>query len=766
MKKTLQIARLELSLLFYSPIAWLLMIALFFQVAYGFTGAIEGMQRSQEWYKMSYSFLTSNVFTKNGQGIFSNLLSTLYLYIPLVTMSLISRETSSGTIKLLYSSPLTISQIVLGKFLAMVYYNLVLIGLLSLVVIGGAISIDHFGYMQLLSALLGIYLLLCAYAAIGLFMSSLTTYQVVAAVTTFMVFALLSYIGSLWQDKDFLRDLTFSLSMPGRTVKMLGGFLTTRDVIYFVMIVYIFLSFTIFKLRMARDAGSLLARISGYAFIIISGISVTYLSSRQQFIGYYDATATKRNTLQQKTQEVLKQTGADPIEVTEYVNLLDGTYGRAAAEERIRELDRWEPYLRFKSNIRLKWVYYYDAIPDPYFNTGMNTGKSLKEIFDKKARFLEIDPGRFKSPMEVHQLADLRDEHNRLVMQLSYKGQSTFLRVFDDNDFWPGETEVATALKRLMTNPPRIVFASDGYERSIDKIGSKDYKVLTNVRTNRSSLINRGFSIDSIALKDQEIPQDLSVLVIADRRAGYDSVSMKKLRNYINAGGNLMIAAESSKRALNNEVLKQLGVRLMEGTIVQPSKDFPPDMVTAQITKGGALLSPMLKDDYEGDIPVSMPAVSGLAFDKNNGFAVDTLLVSPEKKSWNRTGKLVLDSAALAFDPKSGDQSGAYPTALALTRKIGKKEQRIIVTSDADFMSNGELNQANIRTANYDFANAVFSWFAHNEFPLYTRRLPPVDNLITVSAIQVKFMKVIYLFVIPGLMLISGTVLLIRRKRK
>ncbi len=325
MKKTLQIARLELSLLFYSPIAWLLMIVLFFQVAYGFVGAIEALQRAQSWYKMYDVFITHHLFTKNGQGVFSNLLSTLYLYIPLITMSLISRETSSGTIKLLYSSPLKISQIVVGKFVAMMAYNLVLIGLMVIVVIGGAFSIDHFAWQQVISALLGIFLLLCAYAAIGLFMSSLTTYQVVAAVSTFMVFAFLSYVGSFWQRYDFFREVTYSLSMPGRTIKMLNGLVTTRDVMYFVAISGIFISFTISKLAMARDAKGRLFQFGRYALIVIVGLAVTYLTSRQQFIGYYDATANKRNTIHDFTRNLLKQMGDEPIEITEYVKYIFST---------------------------------------------------------------------------------------------------------------------------------------------------------------------------------------------------------------------------------------------------------------------------------------------------------------------------------------------------------------------------------------------------------------------------------------------------------
>jgi ABC-2 type transport system permease protein len=766
MKKTLQIARLELSLLFYSPIAWLLMIVLFFQVAYGFTGAIESMQRSQQWYKMSFSNLTSNVFTKPGQGILSNLLSTLYLYIPLVTMSLISRETSSGTIKLLYSSPLKLTQIVGGKFVAMMAYNLVLVGLLALVVIGGSFSIEHFGYPQVITALLGIYLLLCAYSAIGLFMSSLTSYQVVAAVSTFMVFAFLSYIGSFWQGKDFLRDLTFSLSMPGRTVKMLMGFLTTRDVIYFIVIIYIFLALTISKMHMERDAKSIWFRTGRYTLIIITGLTASYLSSRQRFIGYYDATATKRNTLQESTQNMLKQTGDDPIEVTEYVNILDGTYGKASPEERIRELDRWEPYLRFKPNLTLKWVYYYDSIPDPAYYTGMNQGKTLKQIFEKRAQFLEIDTPGFKTPAEIHRIADLRTENNRLVMQVKYKNKKTFLRVFDDNDFWPGETEIATALKRLMVESPKILFVNDGYERSINKVGHKDYKILTNIKTTRASLVNRGFTIDTISLKKDELPQDIAALVIADRRENFDTASLEKLRNYINKGGNLLIAGEPGKQALNNRLLSFLGVQMLNGTIVQPSKDFSYDLVTPEIAAAGAGLSPIIKDDCEYHIPVSMPGVSGLTYPKNSSFNIKPLLTTDARNSWNKAGKVILDSANLVFSPADNDQHGPFNTALTLTRVTGGKNQRIVIAADADFMSNGELNQGNFRTSNYDFANALFSWFSNGQFPMFTTHRQGIDNQIAVSEPEVKLMKIIYLWIIPGLLLVTGTILLIRRKRK
>ena len=72
-----------------------------------------------------------NVFA-GWRGMFTAMQQYLYLYIPLLTMGLMSRELNSGSIKLLYSSPVTNTQIILGKYLSMMIYNLVLPSILYL----------------------------------------------------------------------------------------------------------------------------------------------------------------------------------------------------------------------------------------------------------------------------------------------------------------------------------------------------------------------------------------------------------------------------------------------------------------------------------------------------------------------------------------------------------------------------------------------------------------------------------------------------------
>jgi len=767
LKKIIQIARLELSLLFYSPIAWLLIMVFFVQMALDFVSAVRTTQHLQQ-FGLDFPFLTNILFTSSSgrtHGIYFLILKSLYLYTPLITMGIISRETSSGSIKLLYSSPVKISEIIYGKFISMLAYNLVIVGVTGLFLVFGPLFIENFDYPHPLVAVLACFLLLSAYSAIGIFMSSLTTYQVVAAISTFVVLAFLNYIGGFGQGTDYVRDLTYSLSMPSRAERMVGGLLTSRDVIYYLVISGIFLAFTIVRLEMARTSRTFWYQGSRYMLIVIVGLSVAYISSRQPLIAYYDATDTDVNTIVKATQKILKDMGDEPVEMTEYINGMHESYSWGAPVVRLGSVARWEPFLRFKSNIRLKWVYYYDSIPYPQFYAA-NPGKSLKTLFKERAKAMELDTADFIGPEAVRKMADLHGEDGRLVMQLKYKDKTTFLRTFSDGGFWPEEAEIAAALKRLIVTPPKIVFATDGYQRSVDKVGDRDYKMLMNVKGARKSLINQGFDIDSVALEYNEIPKGIAALVIGDPRVAYSPAVLAKLQQYIQAGGNLMITGEPRKQGVVNPLLDILGVKMLDGTLIQRSRDYSYGLVTPGLTEGAVIMSPALTKPYKEKIPVSMPGAAALSSESKADFKIQSLLMTDARTSWIKKGSFVLDSAALVFEAKNGDQQGSFPGALMLTRKINNKEQRIMVSGDADFFSNKELGRNNIQTANSSFAISVFSWFSHEEFPIDMSRPDPKDMKLKLNKAGVKTVQILYYGIIPATIILLGMILLIRRKRK
>ncbi len=121
------------------------------------------------------------------------------LLIPILTMRIMAEENHQGTTQLLYTSPITITKVILGKYLAVM--TLFSVGVL--VIACYPLIISHYGtdvrLAMAYSALIGYYLLGAAYIAIGTFVSSITESQPIAAVVSFLVMLLSYLMNSLTQ---------------------------------------------------------------------------------------------------------------------------------------------------------------------------------------------------------------------------------------------------------------------------------------------------------------------------------------------------------------------------------------------------------------------------------------------------------------------------------------------------------------------------------------------------------------------------------------
>jgi ABC-2 type transport system permease protein len=769
MKTVFKIAKTELLTLFYSPIAWFLIIVFMFQCNMAYVYMLGNNARTQEIGGIGLRYmaeLTVRIFAGR-EGVFASVMQKLYLYVPLLTMGLISREINSGTIKLLYSSPIKVWQIVLGKYICMMIYSFLLICLLGILIVAGTFNVQHVDVGMLLSAALAFYLLLCAYSAIGLFMSSLTTYQVVAAVATFVMIGFLSYVGQLWQGIDFVRDLTYFLSMSGRTQNMMMGLITSKDLFYFAIIIYIFLGLTMLKIKSGMESKPWTIKAARYVFVVLSGVMLGYITARPAMVLYYDATANKTRTLSVVSQKIIKEMGKDELEITAYNNLLDNHYYLGLPEQRNFYLSIWEPYLRFKPDINFKYVSYYDSSRQMTMMFDDMKGKSLKEIANKIAKSSDIDITEFKTPQQIHQLIDLRPEDNRYVMQLKYKGRSTFLRIFDDQIVFPTEPEFDAAFKRLLQSKmPKVLFLTGDLERSVNKEGDREMLVQTNAKTFRFSLLNQGFDIDTLNAATTDIPSDITTLVIADPKVALSPVVTAKIRKYIDNGGNLMVLAETGKQGIINPVLKPLGVQLMDGVMVQQSDDQSPDLLLSGITSTASKFTYALTGAYEDTLPVSMPGTAPLWYTTDSGFVVQPLLVTDAKKSWLKKGTLVTDSGTVKFSPADGDVQQSFATALGLSRKVNGKEQRIVVLGDADLMSNKEIQRYNIQTANFKFNTALFNWLSNGEFPIEAYRPESKDKRVNISVDGTARLKILLVWILPAIVLLIGALMLVRRRRK
>ena len=759
MKTIYKLAIAELQTLFYSPVAWLILIIYTFQASMMFTESISDMVQS-----VSLGYPLRSVTGRAFGYMLWQMTEYLYLYIPLLTMGLMSRELGSGSIKLLYSSPVTNAQNILGKFLSMMIYALVLIGVLFLFFLYGVFTIKDMEIGTLLTQFLGIYLLICAYAAIGLFMSSITSYQVVAAMGTLAILAVLNMVGNLWQDIDFVRDITYWLSMRGRVGTFLRGMICSEDFLYFVIVIAMFLMLCILRLQARRQKISFCVRWGKYVGVVCIAMLLGYFSSRPVLMGYYDATSTKSNTLTPNSQDIVKRLNGG-LTITTYVNLLDEDYRFGLPRMMNMNRGHFEDYVRFKPEIKIKYVYYYDKAENKHLDERY-PNLSDKERAKKLCEIWDLDSNMFLPPEKIREMVDLQPEGNRFVRLIEREsGEKTFLRVYDDMRKFPGESEITAALKRLVMELPTVGFLTGHGERDINKEGDRDYKRFAQDKKFRYALINQGFDAKEVTL-DQDIPDDVRILVIAEMKQALTPEEKARLDAYVARGGDLLIISEPKRREFMNPIVEPFGVQILPGVLVKKSENFQPDLIMVTPTQAACELCYHFDGIRRWEGCVTMPSSSALAYTEDKGYTVTPLFMSDTVGSWNELQTTDFIDDIPTIDEKTGETEQAYPTALALSRKIGDKEQRIIILGDADCISNGEVSMSrkDVRAMNYSVIIGSFYWLSHEEVPIDIRRPSTTDTELYVSEAGAIATKIGFMGVLTAFLIFMALFIWIRRR--
>ena len=755
MKTIQRIMMTELRILFYSPIAWLVLIIFAVQSGIVFTTTLN------EWYVTQVSGeevekLTSTIF----QVVFRTMLDNLYLYIPLLTMGLISREISSGSIKLLYSSPVSNIQIISGKYLSMLVYGMGFVAILLVEIVIGSYVIENFDTGMPLSALLSFYFTFCTYTAIGLFMSTITSYQVVAALGTLAILGVLSFIQYIGQEVDFVRDITFWLSVTGRSQNFIKGVIGSADVLYYLLIVSLFLSLSIWKLNADRSKIPTSIVYIQYAVTLIIVLACGYLTSLPGMKYYYDATQNQKNTLSVESKELLKRL-PDNLTLVTYVNILDWMNYIGMPAGRIEDINRFEKYLRYKPDMKMKYVYYYHKSRNPYM-WKVDTTLDARTRMEKIAEIDDWDPDMFLPYDQIRNTVDLSEERFGFVRQFEYEnGKKAFLRIFNDRLRFPTETEISSTLATLIDKSPVIAFTTGHGERRANDYGWRGYGSFAKEPSSRMSLVNRGYTVVTTSL-DDVVADSIDVLVISDLQKALTEPEIAHLETYLEKGGNLLLLGEMRQQAYMNPVAALLGLRFGDDILVQSGDRYPTDVITSRFTEEIAKEIPGLEYPYRQQVPFGLASAIAIEQTGNKGFKVVDVLQTSEKGVWNEKQSVDFKTAHPELNPEAGEKEKAYSVMKYLTRKVGEKEQRIFVLGDADCLTPAVTNSHRTNSA---LPNVLFEWLTYERFPIKVTLYPARDNKIIMDQAELDWIRLGNIWGIPLLILLSFSIVQFKRRR-
>ena len=293
--------------------------------------------------------------------------------VPAITMRVFAEEKRSGTLELLLTQPITDLQIVLAKYLATM--TLVLVALLPTLVYYLSVNLlgnppgnlDHGGIW---GSYMGLFFLAGVYAAIGLFISSLTDNQIISFILAVLIcfflytgFELITSLDLFGRLDQFLLNL--GINEHYKSIRR--GVVDIRDVIYFIGLIYLFLIFTTAVLQSRRSLP--------YARIIIATVIVLLVNFISSSVFFrLDLTADKRYSVSEESKEILRE-----LKDVAYVKVyLDGDLpvGFNRMKKSIEELlDEFRVYAG--PNLQYEFI---DPVGDPDPRIQRNVFSQLYEL--------------------------------------------------------------------------------------------------------------------------------------------------------------------------------------------------------------------------------------------------------------------------------------------------------------------------------------------------------------------------------------------------
>lgn len=415
----------------------------------------------------------------------------LLFLIPAVTMRSFSDEKKQGTLELLLTKPISLFKIVLGKYLGA--FILIVLALLPTLIyvytvyqLGNPAGNIDFG--STFGSYLGLLFLAAAYTAIGVFASSLTDNQIVAFITAIFL-CFFFYIG-LEGIADFTSsNIIDQLGMNAHYKSMSRGVIDTRDLLYFISIILIFLFLTIRYISTKpfhkKELGTLL--------LLPIGLLVLNILTHG-FYERFDLTKDQRYTLSPASNAIIESVKS-PILVDVF---LDGT--NLPSEFRRLQIETRQLLEEFKSENSQIHFNFINPLEDdasreqniqqlndrglkPMQVTIQEAGKSSQEVIFPWA-LVSYNDVTVKIPLVKNKIgADVRELASNSIQHLEYAFADGFSK---------------------LVNPKRRKIAILKGNNQL-----QDVQIFDFVKTIKDYYYIAAFTLDSVQFKPQKTLEDL-----------------------------------------------------------------------------------------------------------------------------------------------------------------------------------------------------------------------------------------------------------------
>ena len=650
----------------------------------------------------------------------SNVAFVLVIIIPILAMRSMADDRRTKTDQLLYTAPVSIPKIIIGKFLALVAVFSIVIAAICLC----PLLLTRFGSVPMAesyAAIFGIWLYGCLSIAICVFVSALTESQVIAAVLSFALlfigFMMQQITGLISSSDNVVTKVLNALCTQTHLTNFCNGILDVTGIVYYVSGTVLFLFLTcqlVQKHRWSVSAKKIRRGVFNSSFVVI-GLAIVvavnvFANELPEKAKSVDLTSQNLYTLTDDSVNLVKDLKQD---VTLYVLSSE----KSADDTVARTLSNYED-----ASSHIKVEYIDPAVSPNFYASYTDTAPSDGSII-----VVCGNTSKVVSSSDLYQY------------DIDYSTYTQTKSAYD------GEGQLTSAISYVTSEDLPKVYTITGHgETALDD-------------TFKSALEKMNISVEDLTLlKEDAVPDDAAAVIINGPTSDFSADDAAKISTYLSGGGKLIVTTAYNKTEDTpnfDGILSAYDIQVTNGLVMDSDSShyyqYPfyllPDVASATQTSKVS--------NY-----VFMPYAQALT---NAGAHPDTItwtdLLTTSDNAYVKTDI----SNITTFEKESGDESGKFTLAANVTDSESGADITVVASvlafsNDADSIVSGQ---------NLALFKGIASTFASSDSAVSIDAKPYTYTTLSVNQSVAIMSETLLVMVLPVALIVIGIVIWYRRRR-
>lgn len=687
------------------------------------------------------------------------------LMTPILTMRIMAEERSRKTDQLLLTAPVPLWKVVMGKYLAM----LTVLGMTLLIICLYPLIMSRYGtvsYSMAYTAVLGYFLYGAACIAIGLFLSSITESQVIAALLTFfalMMFYIVNIIAdalpatamasyliwafvilfAAWLIYNLTSNAKIAIGAAvlaeiinfaiyfakaewtaGSVSKALrafdisshftnfaSGIMDLTGILYYLSIIVFCIFLTVQSIQRRRWGGDAIMTCAVLAILVLVNLAAGKLPVKYT---QYDLTDNQLYTITDETKDYLAGLDQD---VKLYLIAQDGN-----EDEDIRKV--LERYASMSDHISVE-------VKDPVVNPSFVKQYTDNSVSENSIIVVCGDRSKIIGYSDIYQ------------QELNYSTYSYETTGFD------AEGQLTSAIDYVTSDQIPVLYTLTGHDEGSFSDTLSSLIAKANIEVQELTL-----------LTSEAVPEDAQCVCINAPQKDISADEAKKLLDYMEKGGHVLLVTDFLQIDTPNldSVLENYGLSAKEGLIFEGNSQYYypgyPSYLLPRIQSSEAT-GDMGDNDF-----VIMPYAQGIEIsDDIRSTVTATPLLQTSSKAYNKTDISNLTTT----EKQSEDEEGPFSTGVVLTESYDDMETKLVWFTSSAILDE-QMNEV-VSGGNYELTVNVISWMIDKEESTSIPAKSLSVSYLTVTAASAGFWGTVVMVIPIGLVIAGGVVWFKRRRR-